>query len=209
MITNINNYKNIIFDLGGVILNVDYTLTVKAFSKLGVSDFDTMFSQARQTKLFDNYEKGFISSDEFRAEIKKYLPKNETDQTIDHAWNAILLDLPQERLDLLKKIRASHRTFLLSNTNDIHVRTINKYLQKEFAIPDLSGFFDKVYFSYEIGMRKPDREIFEFILKENDLVPEETLFIDDSVQHVEAAKKLNIQAYWLDVKKESIMDVLT
>ncbi|HLC83688.1 MAG TPA: HAD family phosphatase [Bacteroidia bacterium] len=208
MIIDTNNYKNIIFDLGGVILNIDYSLTEKAFSKLGISDFKTLFSQAQQTQLFDNYEKGFISSDEFRTELKKYLPKNITDEEINHAWNAILLDLPEERIKFLKKIKTTHRTFLLSNTNDIHIETLNQYLQKEFAMPDLSTLFEKEYLSYKIGMRKPDAEIFELVLEENNLIASETLFIDDSIQHVEAAKKLGISAYWLDVKKESVLDVI-
>lgn len=208
MIIHTNNYKNIIFDLGGVILNIDYFLTEKAFSKLGISDFKSLFSQAQQTQLFDNYEKGFISSNDFRTELKKYLPKNISNQEIDNAWNAILLDLPIERIELLEKFKTTHRTFLLSNTNDIHIETFNQYLQKDFAIPDLSNLFEKMYLSYKIGMRKPDSEIFELVLKENNLKPNETLFIDDSIQHVEAAKKLGINAYWLDVKKESILDVI-
>lgn len=209
MIIDINNYKNIIFDLGGVILNIDYSLTEKAFAKLGISDFKTMFSQAQQTQLFDNYEKGFISSNTFRAELKKYLQKDTSDKIIDEAWNAILLDLPQERIEFLKKIKLTHRTFLLSNTNDIHIETINTYLKKEYGLADLSSLFEKMYLSYEIGMRKPDAEIFELVLQENNLVPSETLFIDDSIQHVEAAKNLGINAYWLDAKKESIVDVLS
>ncbi len=207
MIIDTNNYKNIIFDLGGVILNIDYSLTEKAFSKLGISDFKTLFSQAQQTKLFDNYEKGFLSSDDFRTELKKSLLKNTTDDEIDTAWNAILLDLPNERIELLKKTNLTHRTFLLSNTNDIHIEKFNSYLENEFDLPDLSSLFEKMYLSYEIGMRKPDAEIFEFVLKENTLKPNETLFIDDSIQHIEAAKKLGIGTYWLDVKKESIVDL--
>ncbi len=208
MIIDINNYKNIIFDLGGVILNIDYTLTENAFSKIGISDFKTMFSQAQQTLLFDKYEKGVISSYDFRTELKKYLLKNTTEDKIDTAWNAMLLDLPGERVELLKKIRFTHCTFLLSNTNDIHIEEINSYLKKEFKLPDLSSLFEKMYLSYKIGMRKPDAEIFEFVLKENNLNPTETLFIDDSIQHVEAAKKLGIEAYWLDAKKESILEIL-
>ena len=156
MIIDANNYKNIIFDLGGVILNIDYSLTEKAFSKLGINDFKTLFSQAQQTQLFDNYEKGFISSTDFRDELKKYLLKNTSEKEIDTAWNAMLLDLPKERIELLKKTKQTHRTFLLSNTNDIHIETFNTYLKNEFKISDLKSFFEKMYLSYEIGMRKPD-----------------------------------------------------
>lgn len=202
-----NKYKNIIFDLGGVLLNIDYLLAVKAFSNLGLSGFDTLFSTAHQQQLFDLYEKGQITSDNFRNELKTFSKNNIDDITIDQAWNSMLLDLPQKRLDLLMHYKQTHRTFLLSNTNEIHINSFNAYLKKDFNIPDLSGHFEKVYLSYQLGLRKPDAEIFELVLSENKLYPKETLFIDDSIQHIEGAKKLGIQTYWLDLKKESILDL--
>ena len=202
-----NKYKNIIFDLGGVLLNIDHTRTAKAFYSFGLTDFSTLFSAAQQKHLFDLYEKGLISSKNFRNQIKTYCNNSIDDATIDMAWNAMLLDLPPERLRLLQILKNTHRTFLLSNTNDIHIETFNAYLQKSFGIADLSGYFEKIYLSYKLGMRKPDTEIFEFVLSENNLVSNETLFIDDSIQHIEGAKKLGIQTYWLDVKKESIIDL--
>lgn len=204
-----NKYKNIIFDLGGVVLNIDYFLAVKAFKNLGLGDFDTFFSQAQQKQLFDLYEKGEISSVDFRNELRIYCNPALAglDTAIDKAWNSMLLDLPQKRLDLLMRLKQKHRTFLLSNTNEIHIDYFNAYLQNNFHIPDLSGYFEKMYLSYKVGMRKPDVEIFELVLSENKLDPKETLFIDDSIQHVESAKTLGIQTYWLDVKKESILDL--
>ena len=204
-----NKYKNIIFDLGGVILNIDYILAVKAFKNIGIGNFDELFSQAHQKKLFDQYEKGQISSADFRTELKKYCKANVDDATIDAAWNSMLLDLPKARLELLMRLKKTHRTFLLSNTNEIHIDTFNAYLQNVFKIPDLSGHFESLYLSYKVGMRKPDAEIFELVLKENNIQPTETLFIDDSIQHIESAKKLGIQTYWLDVKKESMIEVFT
>jgi len=112
-----------------------------------------------------------------------------------------------ERIEILKRVKKTHRIFLLSNTNDIHIKYINNYLQKEYAMPDLTSLFEKTYLSYEIGMRKPDAEIFEFVLKENDLIPSETLFIDDSVQHIETARKLGLHAHWLNVEEESLRDL--
>jgi glucose-1-phosphatase len=203
-----NKYKNIIFDLGGVVLNIDYMLAVRAFNELGLQGFEQFFSQAQQKELFDLYEKGQISSVDFRKELKKYCKPEVKDMTIDEAWNNMLLDLPIERLDLLKRFKQTHRTFLLSNTNEIHIDTFNLYLQKNFNIPDLSGHFEKLYLSYKVGMRKPDAEIFELVLSENNLNPSDTLFIDDSIQHIETAKNLGIGTYWLDVKKESILDLL-
>ncbi len=208
MAININNYKNIIFDLGGVILNINYQLAVDAFKQIGLRDFETLFSQANQKQLFDLYEKGLISSDEFREQLKIYLPNNINNTTIDNAWNSMLLDLPIERIHLLKQVKQTHRTFLLSNTNEIHINTFNHYLQNTFEMADLSSCFEKMYLSYKVKMRKPDAEIFELVLQENKLNANETLFIDDSIQHIDAAKKLGIQTYWLDVKKESILNLI-
>jgi len=202
-----DDYKNIIFDLGGVLLNIDYNLTVKAFKNLGINNFDELFSQASQFKLFDKYDKGLISSSEFRNEINKLCDKNLSNEQIDNAWNAILLDFPKERLELLNKVKQNHKTFLLSNTTEIHITAFKKYMKTDFGINDFFSLFHKSYLSYEIGMRKPDAEIFELVLQENNLISSETLYIDDSIQHVEAALKLGIKAYWLDIKKESVIDL--
>lgn len=207
MVLDANKYKNIIFDLGGVILNIDYLLAVKAFKDLGLGNFDAFFSQAQQQQLFDVYEKGQITSADFRNELRKHCNSDISDSTIDKAWNSMLLDLPQERLKLLMHYKQTHRTFLLSNTNEIHIDAFNDCLKNNFKIPNLSAYFEKLYLSYEVGMRKPDAEIFQLVLSENKLDPKETLFIDDSIQHIESAKKLGIQTYWLDVKKESILDL--
>jgi FMN phosphatase YigB (HAD superfamily) len=201
-----NNYKNIIFDLGGVILNIDYQLAAKAFERLGVENFDELYSQANQNKLFDLLEKGKISAAEFRNGIRAHCRKDLSDQQIDAAWNSMLLDLPEERLQLLASLKKTHRLFLLSNTNEIHMDFINHYLQRTYGISDLSGYFEKMYLSYEVGMRKPDAEIFEFVLSQNKLAPSQTLFIEDSIQHIETAKRLSIQTHWLQ-KGESVLDL--
>lgn len=200
-----NAYKNIIFDLGGVILNIDYDLTAKAFEQLGLPNFQHLFSKASQEMTFDLYEKGLISSDDFRDALNNSLKTPVRTETIDAAWNAMLLDLPSSRLELLKKMKGSHRTFLLSNTNEIHIHWFFNSLKHHFGIRDLSDYFEKVYLSYEIGLRKPDAAIFRHVLNENQLKPSETLFIDDSPQHIESAKKLGIHTYWLDVKTEDII----
>lgn len=207
MAINLAEYKNIIFDLGGVLLNIDYNLTTKAFSDMGVENFNELFSKANQTQLFDLYEKGKISSDEFRARVKTYLKNNNSNSDIDNAWNCMLLDFPKERFELLHKVKKSHRTFLLSNTNDIHIKKFSEYLIHNFGMADLTNYFEEIYLSYEVGMRKPDAEIFEMVLSKNKLLPEETLFIDDSPQHIEGAKKIGIHAYWLNLEKETVMDL--
>lgn len=207
MIFSLNKFKNIIFDLGGVIINIDLSLTMTAFEELGIKDVPKLFSTTLQQQLFDFQEKGTITSAQFRDEIRKFSTVHLLDSQIDEAWNALLLDLPKARLELLEKVKRSHRTFLLSNTNEIHIQTIQHYLNKEYGISDLSSFFEKTYLSYQLGMRKPDAELFKLVLDENKLNPSETLFIDDSKQHILAAEKLGIQTYWLDLSKENLLDL--
>jgi len=182
----------IIFDLGGVILNIDYQLPVKAFKKLGIENFNELFSQASQSNLFNDYETGEISSDDFVKEIKKHLPQNTSDAAIINAWNSILLDLPEERLFSLEKAAENHRIFLLSNTNALHIDSFNQYLLNNLQLPSLEPFFETLYLSYEVGLRKPDLRIFEYVLQDAGLTPERTLFIDDSIQHIQAASELGI-----------------
>lgn len=207
MSINPKDYKNIVYDLGGVLLNIDYHLTAQAFKKLGIHNFEQLFSQAQQSQLFDNYEKGLISSDEFRNEINLLCGNRFLKTQIDDAWNAMLLDFPGNRIEILKKTAKTHRTFLLSNTTEIHIEAFNTYLKNELNINDFYAFFEKAYLSYEIGLRKPDKKIFEYVIEQNNLIPSETLYIDDSIQHIISAESIGIKAYWLDVKKESIVDI--
>ena len=199
--------KNIIFDFGGVILNIDYQLSVKAFENLGLKNFSEMYSQANQNQLFDLFEKGMILPSEFRNEIHRHI-QGATDTEIDYAWNSMLLDLPVERITLLNKLKLDFNLFLLSNTNAIHHEVFTQQLKKSFKYDIFSGTFKKAYFSHEIHMRKPDFEIFEFVLNENNLKANETIFIDDSIQHVEAAAKLGIQAILLE-KGKTILDLFS
>ena len=186
--------RNIIFDLGGVLINLDAGATSKAFRELGMADFDQQFSFAKQSGLFDDFDRGKISPEEFRNSLRKFLPPGTTDNAIDDAWNAMLLDVPPRRLHLLESLGKNYRLFLLSNTNEIHVAAFSRALEKTFGFRDFSGYFEKWYYSCRIGMRKPDREIFDFVLQENNLDPQQTLFIDDSKQHVEGARKSGIDA---------------
>ncbi len=203
-----SNIKNIIFDLGGVILNIDYALTFNAFKKLGFSNFDELFAQAKQVGVFDQFDKGLITPVEFINTIRSLSSKPLSDNQILTAWNALLLDFPISRLKLLEQIRNHYRTFLLSNTNQIHCEVYNSDLFRTFGVKDLSYFFEKVYYSHVIHMRKPDREVYELLINENGLKPDETLFIDDTEQHVEGAKLVGIHTYLLKVKDGETIESL-
>lgn len=198
--------KNIIFDLGGVVINLDYRLTLGEFRKLGLEDIEKLYTQFNQLPWFDKYDTGGISSEKFLFEFKKWLAPGTTNEQIIHAWNAMLLDFPPERADLLVKLKGRYRTFLLSNTNEIHINYYLGRINEWYGEGAIDNFFEKTYFSNRIGMRKPDREIFEFVLSENGLMACETLFIDDSPQHVEGAKSVGLRAYHLQAP-ETIVDV--
>lgn len=203
---NTQNISAIIFDLGGVILNIDYNRTSSAFKSIGLHNFDEKYSQAKQSKLFDNLETGKISEEDFFNELKKYFQRNISNIELENAWNAMLLDLPLERIDLLKKLSSQFRLFLLSNTNLIHYKAYSVYLNRTFGKMIFDEIFERQYLSFEMGMRKPDLEIFQFVLNENKLNPAETLFIDDSVQHIEGAKAAGINAIHLNSGK-TILDL--
>lgn len=196
----------IIFDLGGVLLNLDYDLTEKAFVSLGMKDFSESYSQLQQAHLFDRFERGEVSSFHFINQLLDRLPAGSNGNQVVHAWDAMILDFPAERLEKLEKLASKYRLFLLSNTNDLHIDAVRRSLQKTAGHRELERYFEKTYFSSAIGMRKPNPEIFEFVCTENQLDPAKTLFIDDSPQHVEGAKKAGLDALLLG-KNEEVFDL--
>ena len=195
------NIKNIILDLGGVLINLDYGKLNKSLSSMGLSN---AFSKAKQIELFDKLEEGKISDENFLREFNELAKANHNHQTIINAWNSILLDFPQERLHLLRLLAEKYRMFLFSNTNSIHINEVYNILKRDCGVNDLNQYFERIYLSNELGLRKPKPEGFKFILEDNQLNANETLFIDDSPQHVEGAKKVGLNAKWLDLEKEDI-----
>ena len=189
--------KNIIFDLGGVLLNIDYNKTSKAFQQLGFENFDELFSQLKANELFEDLETGKISEDAFYKEVQKFATQEVDQKDIFIAWNAMLLDFRKSSLDFLVSIKDKYRLFLLSNTNIIHLTEFKKILQKETGKASLDGYFIKSYYSHEINLRKPYKDIYEFILKDGNMKAEETLFIDDTSSNIEAAKELGIKTHLL------------
>ncbi len=195
------NIKNIILDLGGVLINLDYNKTNDKLAKLGLANG---FTKAKQIDLFDRLEEGKISDFDFLNEFNQLAGANHDHQLIINAWNAILLDFPKSRLDLVNELSQKYRVFLFSNTNSIHINEVYEILKRDHAINNLDNYFEKVYISNELGIRKPKPEGFLHIISENNLNPKETLFIDDSPQHIVGAKKAGIHAEWLDLEKEDI-----
>lgn len=196
--TMIQGVKHIIFDLGGVLLNIDYSLTEKAFIEAGITNFPVLYSQLQQTSVFDKFETGLITREEFIQAMQAASPIPVSEQQIIAAWNAMILDYPLRRLQILQQLRLYYDLFLLSNTNEIHEEAFNSELMRSHGMPNIGVFFDKVYLSHRVGMRKPMKEIFERVLSDNGLKAAETLFIDDSPQHIAAAKEAGIQTIYLE-----------
>ncbi len=194
----IEGVKHIIFDLGGVLLNLDYQLTEDAFVAAGITNFREIYSQLQQTPVFDLFETGKIGREEFIATMQGFTHTPISESQILNAWNAMLLNFPIRRLQILQQLRNYYDLYLLSNTNEIHEEAFNKILNRDFGMPGLGVFFDRVYFSHRVGMRKPHREIFEMILNNHGLQAAETLFIDDSPQHIVGAKAVGLQTIFLE-----------
>tara|TARA_B100000214_G_scaffold184881_1_gene133336 strand:- start:1884 stop:2516 length:633 start_codon:yes stop_codon:yes gene_type:complete len=189
------NINAIIFDLGAVILNINYQKTIEEFKKLGVENPAYLYSKKTQTNLFNQLEIGKISEDYFLKKMQKKTNKASFYQ-IKNAWNAMLLDLPKNRMNLIRKLRKEYQIYLLSNTNIIHINKLKKNLGKK-KYNNFYNLFDKVYYSHTIGFRKPDKEAFLLILKNHNLNPKKVLFIDDSPQHITGAKNIGINTHHL------------
>lgn len=199
--------KNIIFDYGNVIFDIDHQLTIKAFQDLGLQHDKGFFGHLQQNPLFDEFEKGKITPAQFRNEVRIIANQNFSDEVVDKAWNTLLLGIRPGYLEFLSDIKSQYRTFLLSNNNEIHYHWINNYLQNTFKVANMSSFFEYDYYSHLMGMRKPNADIFEKVLEDQQLKVEETLFIDDSPQHLETARKLGLKTH-LMLRSEDLRELL-
>ena len=193
--------ENIIFDLGGVLLDIDYNLTRVAFEKLGVVQFDEMYSQANADKLFQKLETGEISDEEFYKEMNRSTGLNLSEKEIREAWNAMLLSFREESLEFLDQVRERYQIFLLSNTNNIHHKSFYEIYHQKERKKSFEQYFDKAFYSFEIGLRKPEAVCYEWVLKDLQIAPEKTLFIDDSINNIEGAKIVGLQTVHLTAEK--------
>ena len=192
------NIRNIILDYGNVLFDIDFSRLRQSFIDLGIPDVDAFYGHKAQHALFDAFDKGILTASQFRNELRNATHNGElSDETIDMAWNSLLIGVRAGHHELLIQLKGQYRTFLLSNNNEIHYRWILDYLSREFGIAGNEGFFEKDYYSHLMRMRKPDADIFNFVLDTHTLDPAQTLFVDDSPQHIETAKKLGLHAHLL------------
>ncbi|MBM3185359.1 MAG: HAD family phosphatase [Bacteroidetes bacterium] len=198
---NLKQFDTIIFDLGGVLIDIDYQATTNSFRKLGVMDFELHYNQLQQESLFDSFEKGEISGQHFINKLMNIVPKGITPNQIVTAWNAMLGSFPLKKIELLERVSETHKTFLLSNTNEIHMPIVQRNWNNVSNLT-FSELFEKVYLSFEIGKRKPDVETFQWVIEENNLNPEKTIFIDDSPQHIIGAEKAGLKTHFYQSEEE-------
>jgi len=194
--------NTIIFDFGDVFINLDKKATLDGLKKLGLSDWNEDLNYLNLS-----FEKGQIAREDFLLGIQKHIP-NASIEEITTAWNAVLLDFPLKRLEFLQKLSKNYKLFLLSNTDSIHIETFEQENGTSFY-SDFYQCFEKVYFSFEMGMRKPDVEIYNFVLSQHNLIAKHTLFVDDKKENTDAAQSLGIHIWNLQVGKEDVVDLFS
>lgn len=187
----------IIFDFGDIFINLDKQATIDGLAKLGLNHWNEDLNQLNL-----QFEKGEITEETFLRGIQKHIP-NASIEDIARAWNAILLDFPLHRLEFLQKLSKQYRLFLLSNTDAIHIATFERENGASFY-SDFYQCFEKVYFSFEMGMRKPNPEIFNYLIQKHQLSVKNTLFVDDKKENTDAASALGLHIWNLQVGQEDV-----
>ncbi|RIH63312.1 HAD family phosphatase [Mariniphaga sediminis] len=194
---DLTNIKNIVFDLGNVLLNLDFNASIHAFRQLGLSSEVINRQQAYADPIFYDLEVGRASPAQFRTRVRQILKNpGATDQQIDDAWYAMVLDIPAKRVEMVKDLRKKFNVFLFSNTNQIHISRLHKEFRETHGI-DFPSIFEKDFYSHEIHERKPDLSSFQKVIQLSGVRPEETLFVDDLEDNIAGAQKTGMKTYWL------------
>lgn len=188
-------YETVIFDLGKVIIDLYPEATTEAFKTILGKEYSFVIERLNKAHHFTDYETGRISTADFIKGIQSSTSISVDESEIKQAWNAMLGKIPDSRLKLLKEVKESHQTFCLSNTNELHIEFIYDYLSSEKQLQNLDDYFKSVYLSHEINMRKPDKEIFQWVIDQNKLNPQKTIFIDDTAGHLEGAKACGLNTF--------------
>jgi HAD superfamily hydrolase (TIGR01509 family) len=191
-----SSVRNIIFDLGGILLNIDLRLTKEALKKLGWNDVDNEEEINKNIDLFHDFEKGLITPGTFRSHLRQLTGQNNRDSEIDESWTAMILDIPADRVKYLENLRKDYHIFLLSNTNEIHKKKFHGEFEQNYGY-SFYDLFERNHYSHEMGKRKPDPAIFLQVLEENQLVAAESLFIDDVEENVLSAESFGIKGLYI------------
>lgn len=189
-----------------MIINLDISRTHHALATLAGRDPETIRREFRQADLFRRYEKGEITDEAFRRQLRNFLGTEASGQELDNAWNAMLLDIPPARIRLLKRLRGKYTMLLLSNTNAIHLRQVNHILRQTGGVSSLEDLFDKTFYSHRTGMSKPAPEAFRHVLDSSGIRAEETLFMDDTPEYVRGAQQSGITSVLVE-PTHTILDI--
>jgi putative hydrolase of the HAD superfamily len=189
--------ENIIFDFGGVIIDIDPLLTIKALEKLGFHDIERLKTEEFYQKVIYKFEKGIDTPEVFRNKLRDYLQMDLSDQQLDDAWNALLYDIPEERIRIIEEVKKNYPVYLLSNSNEIHYDLYVRDLQLRFGYREFDELFSKAYFSFDLHLAKPHVEIYEFVIHHHRMDPEKTLFIDDRMDNIEGARRAGLKTFHL------------
>ncbi len=202
--------KNIIFDLGDVIIDIDVPQAARSFAELSNKPLEEVQGLITQNEVFKKFETGHLSASDFREYIRELLQKPDwTDEIIDSAWNSLLLEIPPQRIEKIQELaKKGYRLFLLSNTSSIHIEEVNKILDRTTGIPRLDDLFEKLFLSYEMGVMKPHYDIYHGVLTNAGLLANESLFLDDNADNIRAASELGIQTIHVQ-KPTSIVEYLS
>lgn len=208
IVKEIEKYEHIIFDFGGIFFNINYEKIIPSFKKIAPKiDLNLFYDKKNQIEFFDQFETGKISPSEFRSNIKQILRKDISDSEIDNIWNSMLDELPAERYLYLEKLSKRKNVYLFSNINQIHEDYLITYFShsENSSVSNFYNLFKQIYFSFKIGKRKPNINAFEHVVNDLNISPSKILFVDDSLQHVEGAKKIGINAVHLEEQNSFIV----
>ena len=197
--------RNILFDLGGVILDIDVHATLKKFYELGFPPELLQYPHHMTTDLFYKYEIGLMGTDDFRNEIRKVTGINVSDSELDEAWNAMIVRIPKERTILIKRLSERYDLYMLSNTSPLHVSVYEKMFRDAAGI-SMQDVFKKIYYSFQIGCHKPDIEAWEYVIRDAGIIPGETIFLDDSIHNIKASQELGFRAIHIH-ERISLLDL--
>ncbi|MDO9553244.1 HAD family phosphatase [Rhodonellum sp.] len=200
----LENIDFLIFDLGNVIIDIDYAFTINTLKNLLSDDKHILTNSFFPAKFHKDFEKGLISAEEFRNAVRNHFQEDWSDALIDELWNSLLKHIPMERIELIKELGKDFGLAVLSNTNSIHVDKLDQILLEDTGEASLNVLFDRVFFSHEMGLSKPDEEIYKSVIQELGVQPERTLFFDDLLENLNGAKKVGLQTFHINHDKALI-----